>query len=148
MVLIVKSSSFAQLGVGTKTPNAWAKLDITSASQGFLAPRMTMSNKNAITNPAEGLMIYCSNSGASGEVEYYNGDSWVNMFGNSAAALYTPAIGSNYQGEIVAYILQKGYPRYDASTTHGFIAADSDLVAIVSWCTGSYGNKGIKLVWE
>jgi hypothetical protein len=47
-----------QLGVMTNTPDASAQMEISSSSKGFLPPRMTTKEKNAITSPAEGLMVY------------------------------------------------------------------------------------------
>ena len=51
-------SGKAQTGIGTTTPNASAKLDVFATDKGFLAPRMTAAQKNAITTPATGLLIY------------------------------------------------------------------------------------------
>jgi len=46
------------VGIGTTSPVASAKLDITSTTQGILPPRMTTTQKNAISGPAEGLVVY------------------------------------------------------------------------------------------
>ena len=48
----------AQTGIGTTTPDASAKLDISSTSKGMLAPRMTAAQKTAIALPATGLLVY------------------------------------------------------------------------------------------
>jgi hypothetical protein len=48
----------SQIGIGTVTPNASSVLDISSTTQGMLAPRMTTAQRNAITAPADGLMVY------------------------------------------------------------------------------------------
>ena len=40
------------------TPNASAQVQIDSTTQGFLPPRMTTAQKNAIATPAAGLMVY------------------------------------------------------------------------------------------
>lgn len=48
----------AQIGIGTVTPNASSVLDISSTTQGMLAPRMTTAQRNAIASPADGLMVY------------------------------------------------------------------------------------------
>jgi trimeric autotransporter adhesin len=45
-------------GIGTNTPNASAMLDIVSNSKGLLIPRLTEAQRNAITNPATGLLIF------------------------------------------------------------------------------------------
>jgi hypothetical protein len=72
--------------VGASSENsASAVLEANSTSQGFLPPRLTLAQRNAITNPAQGLMIYCTNCGANGEPEYFNGTTWLNLAGNAAA---------------------------------------------------------------
>ena len=57
-LLLVSFYSFAQTGIGTTTPDASAKLDISSTNKGLLAPRMTAAQKTAISLPANGLLIY------------------------------------------------------------------------------------------
>ena len=47
----------AQVGIGTTTPHASAVFDVTSTTQGFLPPRMTADQRNAILSPAAGLII-------------------------------------------------------------------------------------------
>lgn len=79
-------TTYAQVGVGTITPNASAELDITSTTSGLLPPRMTETQRNAIATPAAGLMLYCTDCGANGEPQFYNGASWLNMAGGAAAA--------------------------------------------------------------
>jgi hypothetical protein len=46
------------IGAGLLSPNASAKLQVDSTTSGFLPPRMTTTQRNAIASPAEGLMIY------------------------------------------------------------------------------------------
>ena len=48
----------AQIGIGTVTPNASSVLDISSVTQGMLAPRMTTAQRIAIASPAESLLVY------------------------------------------------------------------------------------------
>ena len=73
------------LGLGTNSPSASAQLDMSSTSKGFLPPRMTYAQKTAIVSPDQGLIIYCTNCGANGEVEVFNGAAWTNISGTSAA---------------------------------------------------------------
>ena len=51
-------TSFAQIGIGTNTPATTAVLDLTSTTKGFLTPRMTTLQRNAIVSPALGLLVY------------------------------------------------------------------------------------------
>jgi hypothetical protein len=46
------------VGIGTTSPNASALLDVYSTTQGLLPPRMTTTQRNAISSPAMGLTIY------------------------------------------------------------------------------------------
>ena len=60
-LFLIFSSLFSysqNVGIGTTTPDSSAALEIKSNSQGFLPPRMTTTQRNAIANPAEGLQIF------------------------------------------------------------------------------------------
>lgn len=77
-------SSNAQVGIGTSKPHASAVLDIYSQSKGFLLPRLNLNQRNAIDNPAIGLMIFCKDccpgDDESGGLSVYNGNgAWGNI---------------------------------------------------------------------
>jgi hypothetical protein len=55
-VLYLKASG--NLLIGTATDIASSKLTVESTTQGFLPPRMTTTQKNAIATPASGLVVY------------------------------------------------------------------------------------------
>jgi hypothetical protein len=59
------------LSVGVTAPNASALLDLTSTTKGFLPPRMTATQAAAIATPAEGLMVYVTNTGG-----VFTGKGW------------------------------------------------------------------------
>jgi hypothetical protein len=58
--LLFSMQVIAQTGIGTTTPNAAAKLEISSTDKGLLIPRMTKAQREAITlsTSANGLMVY------------------------------------------------------------------------------------------
>ena len=71
------------------TANTSAILDVKSTTKGLLPPRMTFAEKTAISTPAAGLMVYCTNCGTTGEMQYYNGVAWVNFSGGAGATPIT-----------------------------------------------------------
>jgi uncharacterized protein (TIGR02145 family) len=100
------SSLFSQVGIGTITPNASAELDVTSTTKGFLPPRMTQAQRNAIAIPvAAGLQVWCTDCGTAGELQVYNGTTWTNMIGSAAAvfACGTSTVTFTYNGASVTY---------------------------------------------
>lgn len=99
-LLFISMAHGQNIGIGTNTPAASARLDISSTNQGFLLPRMTAAQRDAIVSPAAGLAVWCTNCELSGELNIYNGISWINSGGNTASppflapTLTTAAIGS------------------------------------------------------
>jgi hypothetical protein len=75
---------YAQTGIGTTTPEASAKLDISSTNKGFLPPRITLTSltdNTTIPNPATGLLVYNTgnNVGLVAGYYYWNGSSWATI---------------------------------------------------------------------
>jgi hypothetical protein len=70
------TNTFAQVGIGTNTPVASAALEVTSDTnnKGILIPRITATQKDAISNPAEGLMIFQTSAPAG--FYFYTGTAW------------------------------------------------------------------------
>ena len=93
----VSFTSFAQVGIGTTNPDGSTALDVTSTTQGFLPPRMTNAQLSAIASPVAGLMVYCTDCNANGEMLIYNRTSWVNMVGDVVAYVTFNFNGLTYQ---------------------------------------------------
>jgi hypothetical protein len=106
----------AQTGIGTTTPNASAKLEVASTTQGFLPPRIALTGTNDIATiknaagtsitPATGLLVY--NTASTGTAPnnvvpgyyYWNGTIWVQIsngliIDNSKNAGFTLAAADN-----------------------------------------------------
>jgi hypothetical protein len=105
-----------------------AILEANSTSKGFLPPKMSASQRDAISNPASGLMIWCNNCGRTGEIQIFSEDEqWLTITGQTPSGVYSPSVGDVYQGGIVAYLLTPSDFGYDANIPHGLIVARSDI---------------------
>jgi hypothetical protein len=71
---------FAQVGIGTTTPDASAMLDVQSTTSGILIPRMSATERDNIASPATGLMVYVTNDNS---FYYFDGTTWLRI-GNGA----------------------------------------------------------------
>jgi hypothetical protein len=90
--------SMAQVGINAdnSTPDPSAMLDVKSQVKGMLPPRMTFAQRNAIQNPVEGLMVYCTNCNADGTgiLSMFQAGKWQN-FSWSCTNPVTPATGTH-----------------------------------------------------
>src|SRR5258706_3116021 len=80
MLIIIKGYT-QNIGIGTATPDASSKIDISSTNSGALIPRMSTAQRNAIVNPALGLLVYDTDKMT---VYMHNGPNWVPLnFGSN-----------------------------------------------------------------
>jgi len=77
VIITLSFTSFAQVGIGTQTPEISSILEIKSTTKGFLLPRMTQTQMRDVDSPVQGLMVYCTNCPDEGGF-VYNGTSFVN----------------------------------------------------------------------
>ena len=103
---------FALLMLGSpvmaQTPqnaHASAALEIDSTTKGFLPPRMTTTQRDAITTPAVGLIIYNTSTQ---KINFYNGssNSWVELGGagaTTAVANFTYASTGNFLEDVSVF---------------------------------------------
>jgi hypothetical protein len=83
LFLLISCRLFAQTGIGTTTPHASAKLDVSATNKGFLPPRVTLTSAtdvSTIASPAEGLLVYNLGSvGLQAGYYYWNGANWATI---------------------------------------------------------------------
>ncbi|WP_232729127.1 hypothetical protein [Ulvibacter sp. MAR_2010_11] len=80
VILFMSPIAYAQVGIGTTSPDPTSILDASSTTKGLLAPRMTTAQRTAITTPANSLLVYDTDLSA---FYYYNTPttSWVKISG-------------------------------------------------------------------
>lgn len=67
------------VGIGTTGPSTAALLEVSSTTKGFLPPRMTSAQRNAIATPAAGLVIFNTTSNL---LEVFDGAIWSSSSGS------------------------------------------------------------------
>jgi uncharacterized protein (TIGR02145 family) len=65
------------VGIGTTTPAASARLDVSSTTKGFLPPRMTAVQRSAISSPTNGLLVYQTDYPSG--LYYFNSGVWSSV---------------------------------------------------------------------
>jgi len=70
------SAKFGTFGTTYATINASAQVEIASTTKGFLKPRLTTAQKNAIVTPTAGLEVYDTDLN---RPCFYNGSAWVTL---------------------------------------------------------------------
>lgn len=81
--VIVKTS----LSVGSNSAaNSKSALDVVSTTKGFLEPRMTTVQRDAISSPTTGLQVYNSTTNYP---NYYNGTSWLQLSSLTGTETFT-----------------------------------------------------------
>lgn len=85
--------------IGTVTPNASAKLQIDSTTQGLLLPRMTSAQRLAIVSPAAGLVVYDTNLGGR---SVYAGTHWTFEYDIPTTAIQTST--SNVYANVTEWV--------------------------------------------
>jgi hypothetical protein len=98
LFLITCTAVNAQVGIGTTTPEPSALLDVNAdnlpadAKKGLMPPKMTQAERDNISSPAVGLMVYNTTTN---RVNFWSGSEWLNINGSTAE---TDSIGDVKQG--------------------------------------------------
>jgi hypothetical protein len=141
--VLLTATTYAQIGINNENPDASAALDITSTTGGLLVPRMTAAERDAITSPSQGLIIFCSDcASGEGELQIKLTSSWKNTIGGDVNDPTPLAIGDTYQGGVVFHLFVEGETGYVAGETHGLIAAVADQSSGIKWYNDSFVTTG------
>ena len=109
LLLAFSTSLYAQVGIGTSSPDASSALEVASTDKGFLMPRMTTAQREAISVPAEGLMVFDTETSSQWT---YTGGAWAET---------KPGVGKFVDGaaaDIAYYEGRVGIGRNDFGTAH------------------------------
>src|SRR5688500_5706135 len=79
LLILPAPSTFAQVGIGTTTPDPSSMVEISSSTKGTLITRLTSVQRDAISNPADGLLIYNLDTKC---LNLYRNGNWWEVCGN------------------------------------------------------------------
>jgi hypothetical protein len=159
LLLIASFSSYAQVGINNTTPDASAELDVKSTTRGFLAPRMTTIQMNAISSPATGLAVFNSDSST---YCVYTGTGWVRLVSSTSLSTLTLTsgyfpywTGSNFENSSLYYphnnLVSLGtttaYFGGDFNYSHFIMAANSTDSSDFSNIVATNDNYGAWFNW-
>lgn len=107
LFLVISTGLYAQTGIGTTTPDASAKLDVSSTNKGFLPPRVTLTSgtdNTTIPSPAIGLLAYNTgnNLGLAAGYYFWNGGAWATIATAGGSGSVAAEFGSQILGSAVA----------------------------------------------
>lgn len=78
LMFLTLCTTAQQVGINNTTPDPSAVLDIQANNRGLLIPRMDKASRNAILNPAKGLMVYQSGPDSIGFYYYHSNWNYIN----------------------------------------------------------------------
>ena len=93
-------SASSQVVIGTDTPAPSSIFHLESTDKGFLPPRMTEAQMNAIQSPVEGLIIYCLDCPSKG-FKYFDGVSWTSLTADPAPTVTVDTEQDGFTGTFV-----------------------------------------------
>ena len=156
LMILFTALSYAQVGINTNTPDDSSALEIKSTSGGLLIPRMTVDQRDTISSPSEGLMIYQLN-GTVG-FYFYDGTAWTKIDGvagtpgtngSDGASAYTVWLAAGNTGTetefLTALIGQQGQQGVVGTTgtpgTDGTNGSDGASAYAVWLAAGNTGTE-------
>ncbi|HDR91119.1 MAG TPA: hypothetical protein ENN75_02600, partial [candidate division Zixibacteria bacterium] len=129
IVMTIDGPAGGNVGIGTMSPASSAALDVSSTSKGFLPPRMTEAQRDAISSPPAGLSIYNTTTNC---LNFYNGTEWMQVCGESAYSSGSETF--NYTGSAQNWTVPSGVTSINVDA-HGAQGGNSNS-------TSGIGGKG------
>jgi hypothetical protein len=117
--VVLTATTYAQVGIGTTTPEASAALDITSTTKGLLPPRMTTNERDLISSAATGLIVFNTTLNT---LQINEGDATTSNWVSLSAAATSPTYSVNtFYAELGGYVIE-----VNSDGTHGLVVAMQD----------------------
>lgn len=138
-IFIDATNSNVSIGKGSAAVSN-ALLELDSTSQGFLLPRMTTTQRNAISSPDTGLTIFNTTTN---QQENYNGSAWVSIAPDVNEQVAQAWVNFEGTGTVsirdsfnVSSITDNGTGNYTVNLTSAMASTDYVVQTTASWGGG------------
>lgn len=95
MMVLNQAVNAQSVGIGTETPDPSAAVDVTSTTQGMLVPRMSTAQREMITTPAQGLLVFDLSTNS---FWFRNSNSWVELVDSVNTEVHRSDVDKIYTG--------------------------------------------------
>jgi hypothetical protein len=137
------------VGIGTSSPDLSAKLDVSSTTKGFLPPRMTSIQRDAIVSPAVGLVIFNISSNC---LNFFNGVNWKQNCGTNMTPIGAISAlicsSSNSNGSLFVGLAANGvsnnilYVGGNSGTYNGQTISSTGVTGLTATISSGIFNNG------
>ena len=76
IIPVLQANAQVSINIDGSKPDSTAMLDIKSTDKGILIPRMSSTQRNAISTPSSGLLVYVNDSKS---FWFFNGNDWIEL---------------------------------------------------------------------
>lgn len=142
-VSFVSIAQESVVGINTLAPDPSAALEVFSNSKGFLPPRLTTEQRDAMNSQPAGLIIYNSDLNC---LQYWNGAKWIGQCSDSVSVVFVDCSTGIVSGEFVSGLVMTAENKLTVSvivTEVGPWNAFSDVVNGISFSgNGTFNALG------
>jgi hypothetical protein len=142
MLLYISKAASTQvcISANNSTPHPSAALEVKSTTKGLLPPRLTLEQRVAIQNPAQGLLVFQTDQSVG--LYSFSGQNWEQVPTITANASKQFYLGQDTLGGIVFYLFTGANNRQ-----HGLIVSKIETVAawqsVISKTNGDRPDDGV-----
>ncbi len=157
----------AQVGVGTSSVEASAKLQVEASNKGFLPPRVALTStataSNAISSPATGLLVYNTATAGSSPNNvtpgfyYYDGSKWQRVSNDqpvstisfdkatptTSGVAFTPNIPAN---SAYVYVSSVDNSKWTYNTSTATYVKSNQKSVVTGYFSGTYNGNAVSIL--
>ena len=120
------------------TPDASSILDLRTTTKGMLIPRMTTIQREAISSPANSLMIYNTSTN---QFNFYNGSIWVVLTSNASTAYFSVDAGTSLSTSSTSDVVIPGISQTATESGSYLVFFNGECIIPVAYDTTGFSTS-------